>query len=80
MILFFSLQQLSQDSSKAETQGKTEYAVVGNVNDRSFLSDEIAAMCAKLPIYRIKQRKLPVQRMLNNASLKKINEDKILRV
>ncbi|CAH3191038.1 unnamed protein product, partial [Porites evermanni] len=50
--------QSNQDSSQAETQGETEYAVVGTVNDRSFLSDEMAAMCAKLPIYRIKQRNL----------------------
>ncbi|CAH3191036.1 unnamed protein product, partial [Porites evermanni] len=48
----------NQDSSQAETQGETEYAVVGTVNDRSFLSDEMAAMCAKLPIYRIRQRNL----------------------
>ncbi|XP_073230306.1 uncharacterized protein [Porites lutea] len=53
---------IEKDSSEAETQGKTEYAVVGTVNDRSFLSDEMAAMCAKLSIYRIKQRNLPVQR------------------
>ena len=57
----------------------TEYAVVGTVNDRSSLSDEMAAMCAKLPIYRIKQRNLPVQRKLNNASIKKIHVDKIFK-
>ena len=60
--LLFSLQQWNQGSSRAETQGVTEYAVVGTVNDRSFLSDEMAAMCAKLPIYRIKQNSLPAQR------------------
>ena len=76
---FFSLQQSNQDSSQAETQGETEYAVVGTVNDRSFLSDEMAAMCAKLPIYRIKQRNLPVQRKLNNVSTKKIHVDKIFK-
>ncbi|CAH3172718.1 unnamed protein product, partial [Porites evermanni] len=54
--------QWNQGSSRAETQGETEYTVVGTVNDRSFLSDEMAAMCAKLPIYRIKQNSLPAQR------------------
>ena len=39
----------------------------------------MAAMCAKLPIYRIKQRNLPVQRKLNNASIKKIHVDKIFK-
>ena len=77
--MLFSLQQSNQDSSQAETQGETEYAVVGTVNDRSFLSDEMAAMCAKLPIYRIKQRNLPVQRKLNNASIKKMHVDKIFK-
>ena len=76
---FAFIQQSNQDSSQAETQGETEYAVVGTVNDRSFLIDEMAAMCAKLPIYRIKQRNLPVQRKLNNVSIKKIHVDKIFK-
>ena len=28
------------------------------MNDRSTLSDEMAAMCAKFPIYRIKRKKV----------------------
>lgn len=34
---------------------KVEYEVVSTVTDRSDLSDEMASMCAKLPIYRIKK-------------------------
>ena len=79
LLFFFPLQPSNQDSSQAETQGETEYAVVGTVNDGSFLSDEMAAMCAKLPIYRIRQRNLPVQRKLNNASIKKIHVAKIFK-
>ena len=30
------------------------YAVVGTLLDRTFLSDEMASLCAKLPIYRVK--------------------------
>ena len=31
-----------------------EYDVASTVIDRSFLGDEMAEMCAKLPIYRVK--------------------------
>ena len=34
---------------------KVEYDVVSTVTDRSDLSDEMAFMCAKLPIYRVKK-------------------------
>ena len=30
------------------------YAVVGTLLDRTFLSDEMASLCAKLPIHRVK--------------------------
>ena len=36
------------------------YDVVSTVTDRSILSDEMASLCAKLPIYLIK--KTPTQR------------------
>lgn len=49
-------------TSKGKIQGKTEYVVVGTLDDRSFLSDEMAAMCTKLPIYRIKQKNPKVYR------------------
>ncbi|XP_073256672.1 uncharacterized protein [Porites lutea] len=48
--------QLNQDSSQVETQGENEYAFVGTLDDRSFLSDEMAAVCANLPIHLIKQK------------------------
>ena len=53
-----SLQQSNQDSSRVQTQGENEYAFVGTLDDRSFLSDEMAAVCANLPIHLIKQKKL----------------------
>lgn len=44
-----------QGSSQKKTENKKyDYIVGGAVNDRSFLSDEMADLCAKLPIYRIK--------------------------
>ena len=33
----------------------SEFDVVSTLTDRSILSDEMAEMCAKLPIYRIKK-------------------------
>ena len=53
-----SLQESNQDSSQVETQGGNEYAFVGTLDDRSFLSDEMAAVCANLPIHLIKQKNL----------------------
>ncbi|CAH3030238.1 unnamed protein product, partial [Porites evermanni] len=47
---------LEMVSDKGKIQGKTEYVVVGTLDDRSFLSDEMATMCTKLPIYHIKQK------------------------
>ena len=34
---------------------KVEYEVVSSLTDRSDLSDDMASMCAKLPIYRIEK-------------------------
>ncbi|KAL9973344.1 hypothetical protein ACROYT_G019786 [Oculina patagonica] len=55
---------LNKESNDGSSQAKQttdyEYEVVGTVNDRSDLSDEMATLCAKLPIYRIKEKKLVV--------------------
>ncbi|XP_078370993.1 uncharacterized protein LOC144654670 isoform X1 [Oculina patagonica] len=50
--------EITDGSSQAKKTTDYEYEVVGTVNDRSDLNDEMAALCAKLPIYRIKERKL----------------------
>ena len=58
---FFSellFQQSASGSSQSVNTTEDDYEVVGTVNDRSTLSDEMAAMCAKFPIYRIKRRKV----------------------
>ena len=57
-VFLSSLQQSNQDSSQVETQEENEYAFVGILDDRSFLSDEMAAACANLPIHLIKQENL----------------------
>ena len=54
-----SLQGTSKGPQKAE--GNTtdyEYEVVSTLDDRSKLSDEMADLCSKLPIYRIKPKSL----------------------
>lgn len=48
--------QSASGSTKSVNSTDYEYEVVGTVNDRSTLSDEMATMCAKFPIYRIKKR------------------------
>lgn len=50
--------QSASGSSKSVNSTDYEYEVVGTVTDRSTLSDEMAAMCAKFPIYRIKRKKV----------------------
>ena len=57
---WFLLQEKSQGATKAKPSNELVYVVVGTVNERSFLSDEMAAMCAKLPIYRIAEKRLVV--------------------
>ena len=58
---WFLLQEKSQGATKAKPSNELVYVVVGTVNDRSFfLSDEMAAMCAKLPIYHIAEKRLVV--------------------
>lgn len=45
----------SQSSSLRETvKREYDYVVDGTLIDRSFLSDEMASLCAKLPIYRLR--------------------------
>ncbi|XP_022786676.1 uncharacterized protein LOC111326855 [Stylophora pistillata] len=50
--------QSASGSSKSVNSTDYNYEVVGTVTDRSTLSDEMAAMCAKFPIYRIKRKKV----------------------
>ena len=55
-----------------------KYDVVSTVTDRSILNDEMASMCAKLPIYLIKktttQRKSSVSNKLqSDASVSKMH-------
>jgi len=54
-------------SQKKPENRKYDYVVDGVVNDRSFLSDEMADLCAKLPIYRVKTvlAEEPPKRKLN---------------
>ena len=47
--------QKSAPTTTARNETNNEYEVVSTVTDRSDLSDEMASMCAKLPIYRIKK-------------------------
>ncbi|XP_078371147.1 uncharacterized protein LOC144654799 isoform X1 [Oculina patagonica] len=55
---------LNEESSEGSSQPNNvtdyEYEVVGTLNDRSDLSDEMAALCANLPIYLIKEKRLVV--------------------
>ncbi|CAH3125467.1 unnamed protein product [Pocillopora meandrina] len=50
--------QSASGSSQSANTTEDDYEVVGTVNDRSTLSDEMAAMCAKFPIYRIKRKQV----------------------
>ena len=50
----YSLQK-SATTTIARNETNDEYEVVSTVTDRSDLSDEMASLCAKLPIYRVKK-------------------------
>ncbi|CAH3125470.1 unnamed protein product [Pocillopora meandrina] len=45
-------------SSQSVNTTEDNYEAVGTVNNRTTLSDEMAAMCAKFPIYRIKRKQV----------------------
>lgn len=49
-----------QGSANAKFSSTTEYVITGTLNDRSILSDEMADLCAKFPIYLIKEKSLQV--------------------
>ncbi|CAH3178130.1 unnamed protein product, partial [Porites evermanni] len=49
------LDQKSATTTIAKNETNSEYEVVSTVTDRSDLSDEMASLCAKLPIYRVKK-------------------------
>ena len=53
-VLCYSLQKNSA-SPTLKNETKVDYEVVSTVTDRSDLSDEMASLCAKLPIYRVKK-------------------------
>jgi len=57
----FLLQESSQGPVTAKPSTLSEYVVVGTLDDRSILSDEMADMCAKLPIYRVMKKSLTVE-------------------
>lgn len=49
-----------QGSAKVKASSTMEYVVTGTLNDRSILSDEMANLCAKFPIYLINMKRLGV--------------------
>ena len=53
-VYFVSLKK----KTKSLTQAMFRYTIVGTLDDRSILSDEMANMCAKYPIYMIRKRSL----------------------
>ena len=55
---FLFQKSASGGSSQSVNTTEDNFEVVGTVDDRSTLSDEMAAMCAKFPIYRIKRKKV----------------------
>lgn len=42
--------------SQVKLTAEYKYEVIGSVSDRSDLSDEMASMCANLPIYHIMEK------------------------
>jgi len=56
----FLPQESSQGPVTAKTSSLSEYVVVGTLDDRSILSDDMADLCAKLPIYRVMKKSVVV--------------------
>ena len=56
----FLPQESSQGPVKAKPSSLSEYVIVGTLDDRSILSDEMADLCSKLPIYRVMKKSVVV--------------------
>ena len=56
----FFLQEDGQGSSNPNNSHTWKYVVTGALHDRTILSDEMADLCAKFPIYVIKKQHLVV--------------------
>lgn len=54
------LKESNRQPSQGEIEEEINYVVSGTVVNRSFLSDEMANMCAKLPIFRVKPKNFMV--------------------
>ncbi|XP_078369588.1 uncharacterized protein LOC144653468 [Oculina patagonica] len=59
-----------QSNAPARNGTNSVYEVVSTVTDRSDLSDEMASLCAKLPIYRVKKATSVSQRKCYTLSVK----------
>ena len=56
----FFLQEDGQSSSNTKRLSTFKYVITGTFHDRTILSDEMADLCAKFPIYVIKKEHLVV--------------------
>ena len=56
----FLPQESSQAPVTAKSSSLSEYVIVGTLDDRSILSDEMADLCSKLPIYRVMKKSVVV--------------------
>ena len=56
----FFLQENGQGPSNPKSSSTSKYVVTDTLHDRTILSDEMADLCAKFPIYVIKKEHLLV--------------------
>lgn len=79
-VCFFFLQKDSQGPFRQKPKN-IDYVVGGTVDDRSILSDEMAALCAKLPIYRIQLKSVAevVEKQSESQLSRKLNCFSLLR-
>ena len=60
MNVSFFLQVDGQGPSDPKSSSTLKYVITGTLHDRTILSDEMADLCAKFPIYVIKKEHLVV--------------------
>ena len=60
MTFSFFLQEDGQGPSNPKRLSTFKYVITGTLHDRTILSDEMADLCAKFPIYVIKKEHLVV--------------------
>ena len=74
IVFFFPQEALQGPTQPKEAKRTSEYSIVREVHDRSFLSDEMAIMCAKQRIFYMEPESVTVDVQKQTNRKRKVTE------